>query len=272
MWLLMLPILSLFAVGFLLPLLNVARFAFDEFSSADGQVSAWSLDQFVLVFTTDLYRDLLLRTFGLALATTLISIMLCYPLAIAVTRGPRRLRAPLMAVIMMPLLTSVVVKTFGWSVLLSGGGVLQRTLDALGVPVQLMFTSVGVTIGMIHTYMPFMALSLIAAMSVIDRRTEEAATSLGSRPLGVFFKVTFPQTMNGLAAGTVLTFVTSMSALVTPQLLGGGKVSTIVTVIFSQATTAQNWPLASALGAVLLVVTFLILSVHLLVVRRVVDS
>lgn len=271
-WLLLLPMLTLFGVGFVLPLLNVGRFAFDEFSSADGQVSAWSFSQFAKVLTDDLYRELLGRTFVLALITTLISIVLCYPLAIAVTRGPRRLRAPLMAIIMMPLMVSVVVKTFGWSVLLSGEGVLQGAVDTLGIPVRLLFSPTGVTIGLVHTYMPFMALSLIAAMSAIDRRSEEAATSLGSTPVGVFFKVTLPQTLHGLAAGTVLTFVTSMSALVTPQLLGGGKVSTLVTAIYSQATSAQNWPLASALGVVLLAATFVVLSIHALVVRRAVED
>lgn len=271
-WLLLSPMLTLFAVGFALPLVNVARFAFDKFSSAEGQVSAWSFDQLAIVFTDDLYRELLGRTFFLALLTTLISIVLCYPLAIAVTRGPRRLRAPLMAIILMPLMVSVVVKTFGWSVLLSGDGVLQGAVDAVGLPTRLLFSQTGVTIGLVHTYMPFMALSLIAALSSIDRRSEEAATSLGSNPVGVFFKVTFPQTLNGLAAGTVLTFVTSMSALVTPQLLGGGKVSTLVTAIYSQATSAQNWPLASALGLVLLAATFVILSVHALVVRRAVED
>lgn len=267
-WLLLLPMLALFVVGFAAPLLNVARFAFDEFRASRGQIPAWSLDQLTLVFTTDLYRELMLRTFGLALATTLISIVLCYPLAIAVARGPRWARAPLMAVVLMPLMTSVVVKTFGWTVLLGAESVLQQTLDSLGVPVQLLFTPVGVVIGLVHTYMPFMALSLIAAVTAIDRRTEEAATSLGSTSIGVFFKVTLPQTMNGLAAGTVLTFVTSMSALVTPQLLGGGKVSTIVTAIYSQATAGQNWPLASALGLVLLGITLAILSLHTVVMRR----
>lgn len=268
-WGLLLPMLALFAVGFVLPILNVARFAFDRFSTAGGQVGSWSLQQLSIAFTTEIYQELLTRTFLLAFVTTVVSMFLGYPLAIAVTRGPRRLRPALMAVVLMPLMVSVVVKTFGWSVLFSSEGVLQQTLDGLGVPVHLLFSPVGVTIGLVHTYMPFMVLSLVTAMSAVDRRTEEAASSLGSRPVGVFFKVTFPQTVNGLAAGSVLTFVTSMSALVTPQILGGGKVGTIVTAIYSQATTAQNWPLASALGLVLLAATLVILSVYSLVVRRV---
>jgi len=262
MWLLLAPALALFAVGFAYPLLNVARFAFDRFTSAGGQVPAWSLEQFTDVIGTPVYRDLMLRTFMLALATTAVSIVLSYPLAIAVTRGPRRLRGVLMAVILLPLMTSVVVKTFAWSVLLGSGGSLQKGLNAIGIPLKLLFTPIGVTIGMVHTYMPFMVLSLIASISAIDRSTEEAAMSLGSKPVGVFFKVVLPQTLNGLAAGTVLTFVTSMSALVIPQLLGGGKVNTIVTAIYEQATSAQNWPLASALGLVLLLATFLILTIH----------
>ncbi|WGW11479.1 ABC transporter permease [Saxibacter everestensis] len=269
MWLLLLPMLVVFAAGFALPLLNVARFSLDRFDAAQGgQVPAWSMEQFLAVFSNELYRELIFRTFGLALATTLISIVLCYPLALAVTRGPRRLRGILMAVVMTPLMVSVVVKTFGWSVLLSGDGILQQALNATGLDIRLLFTPVGVTIGLVHTYMPFMALSLIAALAAIDRRTEEAATSLGSPPFKVFLKVTLPQTVNGLAAGSVLTFVTSMSALVTPQLLGGGRVSTIVTAIYDQATSGQNWPLASALGVVLLIITFIMLSLQALAVRR----
>lgn len=266
--LLLAPLLLVFAFGFAYPLLTVGRFAFDRFESAVGQIPAWSVEQFSTVLGSELYRELLVRTLLLALVTTLVSIVICYPLALAITRGPRRLRGILMALTLMPMLTSVVVKTFGWMVLLSREGFLQRTLDALGLPVQLLFTPVGVVIGLVHTYMPFMALSLVAALARVDRRTEEAATSLGSGPVGVFFKVTLPQTRHGLAAGMVLTFVTSMSALVTPQLLGGGRVSTLVTVIYSQATSVQNWPLASALGLVLLTITFLVLLLNSVVVGR----
>ena len=141
----------------------------------------------------------------------------------------------------MPMLTSVVVKTFGWSVMLSSTGPVQQALNAIGLEdVRLLFTPVGVTIGLVHTYFPFMVLSLITSISAIDRRTEEAAQSLGSGPLRVFWMITLPQSLEGLLAGAALTFVTSMSALVTPQLLGGGKVTTIVTVIFQQATVAQT--------------------------------
>ncbi|WP_109474604.1 ABC transporter permease [Ornithinimicrobium cavernae] len=266
--LLLTPLLLVFAFGFAYPLLTVGRFAFDRFESAVGQIPAWSTEQFSAILGTEVYRDLLVRTLLLALVTTLVSILICYPLALAITRGPRRLRGILMALTLMPMLTSVVVKTFGWTVLLSREGFLQGVLDSLGIPVQLLFTPLGVVIGLVHTYMPFMALSLVAALARIDRRTEEAATSLGSGPLGVFFKVTLPQTRNGLAAGMVLTFVTSMSALVTPQLLGGGRVNTLVTVIYTQATSAQNWPLASALGLVLLAITFLILLLNSVVMGR----
>jgi putative spermidine/putrescine transport system permease protein len=266
--LLLSPLLLVFAVGFAYPLLTVGRFAFDRFESGVGQIPAWSGEQFSTILGTEVYRELLVRTLLLALVTTLLSILICYPLALGITRGPRRLRGILLALTLMPMLTSVVVKTFGWTVLLSREGVLQGVLDTLGIPVQLLFTPVGVVIGLVHTYMPFMALSLVAALARIDRRTEEAATSLGSGALGVFFKITLPQTLHGLAAGVVLTFVTSMSALVTPQLLGGGRVNTLVTVIYTQAISAQNWPLASALGLVLLVITFLVLLLNSLVVSR----
>jgi putative spermidine/putrescine transport system permease protein len=265
---LLLPLGVLFALGFAIPLLTVAKFSLDSYSADTGQVSGWSFAQFQHVFSTPLLRDLMLRTFGLSLITTAISVLLSYPLAIAITRGPSRVRGALMAVVLMPLMISVVVKTFGWTVLLGSSALPQRILDGLHIPVKLLFTQVGVMIGLVHTYMPFMVLSLVASLAAMDRRTEEAAASLGSGPWRVFRTVTFPQTLNGLAAGSVLTFAASLSALVTPQLLGGGKVSTIVTTIYDQATSAQNFPLASALGIVLLLLTMVIMFAQASVVRR----
>lgn len=262
--LLILPLAAVFVVGFVLPLVFIARYSF-----ADQAGGGWSLDQFATIAVTPQYLTLIGRTLLLALVATVLAAIISYPLALAVVRGPRRLRGIFLVATTMPMLTSVVVKTFGWSVLLSGTGPVQGFLDAIGLDsVRLMFTPLGVVIGLTHTYFPFLALSLIAAVGAIDRRTEEAALSLGSHPFGVFWKVTFPQSLDGLAAGAGLTFVMSMSALVTPQLLGGGQVTTIVTVIYQQATAGQNWPLASALGAVLLVLTFIILSIQAWAVRR----
>lgn len=263
--LLLLPLSLVFVAGFALPMLFIARYSF-----ADASGEGWSLAAFVTVATTPQYLSLIGRTLFFAFTATVLAAVISYPLALAVVRGPRRARGLFFVATTMPLLTSVVVKTFGWSVLLSGTGPVQGLLDAVGLDdVRLMFTPLGVIIGLTHTYFPFLALSLIAAIGAIDRRTEEAALSLGSHPFGVFWKVTFPQSLNGLAAGAGLTFVMSMSALVTPQLLGGGQVTTIVTVIYQQATVGQNWPLASALGVILLALTLLILSFQAWAVRRV---
>lgn len=264
--LLLLPLSVVFIVGFVLPMIFIARYSF-----ADTLGEGWNIAAFATVATTPQYLSLIGRTLLLALASTVLAAVISYPLALAAVRGPRRIiRNMFLIATTLPLLTSVVVKTFGWSVLLSGTGPVQGALDAIGFEsVRLMFTPLGVIIGLTHTYFPFLALSLIAAIGAIDRRTEEAALSLGSHPFGVFWKVTFPQSLNGLASGAGLTFVMSMSALVTPQLLGGGRVTTIVTVIYQQATAGQDWPLASALGIVLLALTFLILSLQAWAVRRV---
>jgi putative spermidine/putrescine transport system permease protein len=268
-WLPLMPLACLFIIGFALPMITVFRFSFDQFDSATGlQVPAWSLEHLTTVLTSPLYHSLIIRTLSMAAITTLMAALLSYPLAHLIHRGPRSLRGLLLAVVLTPMMVSVVVKTFGWTVLLSSGGMLQTLISALGIPVQLLYTPTGVVIGLIHSYMPFMAMSIIASYGRTDPRLEDAARSLGSTPLGAFFRITLPQTYPGLVAGSVLTFVTSMSALVTPQLLGGGKVSTIVTSIYDQAMTAQNWPLASALGIVLMLLTTLILSIQV-VFRRV---
>lgn len=262
--LLLLPLGVIFVVGFLLPLIMLLSYAFQ---ARDG---AFSLGAFATIIQTPQYATLIGRTLLLSFITVLCSALIGYPIALAIVRGPRSIRGLLLAVVTMPMLTSVVVKTFGWSVMLSSTGPVQQALNAIGLEdVRLLFTPVGVTIGLVHTYFPFMVLSLITSISAIDRRTEEAAQSLGSGPLRVFWMITLPQSLEGLLAGAALTFVTSMSALVTPQLLGGGKVTTIVTVIFQQATVAQNWSLAAALGVVLLILTLVILFLQTMAVRRV---
>lgn len=257
--LLLLPLLIVFALGFVIPLATIARFSFDV---SDGQQAAWGLSEYSDVLSSGSDRSAILRTFMFAGITAAISAFLAYPIGIAITRGPRWARMPLIAVVLMPLLVSVVVKTFGWTVLLSATSFPQRWLNELHVPVQLLFSNTGVVIGLVHTFMPFMALSVVAALASVDRSTEEAALSLGSSPLRAFFTVTFPQTIAGLVAGSVLTFSVSMSALVTPQLLGGGRVSTVVTVIYRQVTSGQNFPRAAALGILLLVTTLMIMFAH----------
>ncbi|KUF05779.1 hypothetical protein AUL38_15495 [Leucobacter sp. G161] len=258
------PLGVIFVIGFVLPLVLLLRYAFQ---APDG---AFSVDAFATILQTPQYAALIGRTLLLSLITVVCSALIGYPMALAIVRGPRSIRGLLLAVVTMPMLTSVVVKTFGWSVMLSSTGPVQQALNAIGLDgVRLLFTPVGVTIGLVHTYFPFMVLSLITSIAAIDRRTEEAAQSLGSGPLRVFWLITLPQSLEGLLAGAALTFVTSMSALVTPQLLGGGKVTTIVTVIFQQATVAQNWSLAAALGIVLLVITLMILLLQTMAVRRV---
>lgn len=258
-FILLIPLLGLFSIGFLVPLGTVAKFSLDEFKAGVGQVSAWGLSQYTTALTSPTDTAAIGRTLMFALVTAVISTVLCYPLAVAITRGPRWARLPLTAVVLMPLLVSVVVKTFGWQILLGSSAFPQRILDALGIPIKLLFSNTGVIIGLVHTYMPFMALSLIAALAAIDHRTEEAARSLGSSPLRVFFTITFPQSVNGLVAGFVLTFAASMSALVTPQLLGGGRVATVVTNIYRQIETVQNFPYGAALGILLLIATLVLL-------------
>lgn len=262
--LLLLPLAAIFVLGFVLPLGFLLSYAFQ---SPDG---AFTLESFATIFQTPQYAALIGRTLMLSLVTVLCSAVIGYPLALAIVRGPRAMRGLLLAIVTMPMLTSVVVKTFGWSVMLSSTGPVQQALNTIGLSdVRLLFTPIGVTIGLVHTYFPFMVLSLISSIAAIDRRTEEAAQSLGSGPLRVFWMITLPQSIEGLMAGAALTFVTSMSALVTPQLLGGGRVTTIVTVIFQQATAGQNWSLAAALGVVLLLLTLIILFLQTLAVRRV---
>jgi ABC-type spermidine/putrescine transport system permease subunit I len=209
-----------------------------------------------------LYRDALLRTFRLSLTVTLVCLILGYPVAyvLARTRGWRG--QLLLALVVAPFWISVLARSFSWMVLLQRQGIVNRLLLTLGVvrePVPLVYNEVGVHVGMVHVLLPYMILSLYGAMRAIDPALLRAAAGLGATEWQAFRRVWWPLSRPGVAAGSLLLFVVALGFFVTPALLGGGKVTTLAMLIEAHVSQAQDWPLAAALGLVLLVATLLAL-------------
>jgi putative spermidine/putrescine transport system permease protein len=205
------------------------------------------------------YLEVIWTTIRIGLLTTLIALAIGYPLAHWMARIKSRAgHALLLMAVLAPMLTGIVVRTFAWMTLLSDKGVINQTLISFGLitqPLKLMYNETGIVIGLVHIYVPFMVLTLTGVIGRIDERLEQAAENLGASPLRAFLEVTLPLSLPGVLAGSLLVFALSISAYVTPILLGGFQVMTLPILIYQQISANFNVSFAAALGMVLLIVS-----------------
>ena len=253
-----LPLLVFLGVVFIVPITRVLLWGVaPSMAPAGGTGAPWHE-----LLTTPLYRAALLRTFRLSLTVTLACLILGYPIAYALARARGWRQQLLLALVVAPFWISVLARSFTWMVLLQRQGVVNRLLLALGLvrePVPLIYNEVGVHIGMIHVLLPYMILSLYGAMRGLDPGLLRAAAGLGATEWQAFRRIWWPLSRPGVAAGCLLLFVVALGFFITPALLGGGKVTTLAMLIEAHVTQAQDWPLASALGLVLLIATVIAL-------------
>ena len=228
---------------------------------------AFSLSSYGKLLGTSVYAKVFANTFEISATVTLLALVLGYPLAfVLATAGPRVSRLMLGAIIV-PLWTSVLVRTYAWMVLLGRRGLVNEGLQSLGLldaPLPLLYNRLGVTIGMVHVLLPFMVLPIYSVMKGIDVDLLKAAQNLGANRRQAFLRVYLPLSLSGLATGCLLVFVTALGFFVTPALLGGRGDMMIAMLIDSQISQLLDWGLGAALAVVLFAVTAGIL----LVVQR----
>ena len=250
--LLIAPLLLVLTGFFLVPVLMLLPTSFGVYEPGAGLVNgAWSLKNYSQIVNDDYYREVIWRTLGLGLSVTLICLLLGYPLAYLIARGPERWRVPLILLVIFPMLLNLVVRSFGWIALLANRGLINNLLMQLGVigtPVKLLFNFIGLFIGLTHIYLPFMVLMLVAAIRNVPRDVESAAATLGSSRAHVFMAVTLPLSASGILAGSILVFVLTISALVTPRMLGGPTYQVMATLIYDEYMQLLDWPSGSALS------------------------
>lgn len=258
------PQALLFFTFFLIPLVFIAL---TSVMTKDGGVTASNYVTFLL---DSFNRDVIVRTLAIGTATTILTLILGYPLARAITRGSRATRWFLSGMVFFPLLTSSVVRSFGWLVLLGNNGLLNNFLHFIGLPpVHLIFNAYGVTIALAQVLLPFMVLNLVSAMANVDPAIEEAASTLGSSSPRRFFRVTLPMLVPGILSGSLLVFAISISSFVTPALVGGPRTTVMATLIYTSAMQTGNLGLASACSLILLVLTFLIVMTYYRILQSV---
>jgi putative spermidine/putrescine transport system permease protein len=205
------------------------------------------------------YLSIFLRTLWIALATTIACTLIGVPEAWFLARLSPRWRGPCLLAVLGPLLISVVVRTVGWTILLSRDGLINQALGALHLgltPFDLLFTVPGVVVALVHVMAPFMVIAVWTALGGVDPATENAAVSLGASSFTVFFRVVLPQVMPGVLSGSLIVFSLSASAFATPALIGGRRLKVAATAIYDEFLVTLNWPLGAAI-AVLLVAAVL---------------
>jgi ABC-type spermidine/putrescine transport system permease subunit I len=217
-----------------------------------------------------LYLTVIGITFSIALATTFICLILSYPVAYLLSTSGAFVTAVGFVCVLLPFWTSLLVRTYAWLALLGRNGVINRLLLEWGVisePMRLLYNFGGVLVGMVHVLLPYMIFPIYAAMVRIDRDLLLAAEGLGAGPVSIFWRIYLPLTLPGVFAGCALVFILSLSAFVTPALLGGGRVIMIANIIQTEVSQFLNWPFASALSAIVLVSAVLVYAAFELLTR-----
>ena len=209
--------------------------------------------------------DIMLRTFWIAAMVTLICVLIGYPYAILLASSNGWVKNVLFMAVLLPLWTSLLVRTAAWFILLQDQGLINDALQGLGIinePLHLIFNRVGVVISMTHVLLPFMVLPIYSVLKTIPGNLMPAASSLGAAPWKAFLKVLLPLSFRGILSGMLLVFMTSIGYYITPALIGGAGDQMISSIIAYYATGAANWGMAGALGVILLVVCLVLFTVY----------
>jgi len=251
--LLALPAYAYLLVFFAFPLIIVVVYSFATRNVRGAtELSGWNLDSYARL-GDELIRTIVLRSAGLALLTTVICLVLAYPFAyFAATRRPV-VRNLMLVFVMIPFWSNFLVRNYAWRVLLGNDGPFSQLTELLGLgETRILFTPTAVVLGLVYGFLPFMILPLYASIERMDWSLLEASRDLGATGMQTFRRITLPLSMPGVIAGSILVFIPSLGAYVTPEILGGAKTTLLGSYIVSQFLEARNWPVGAATSTVLM--------------------
>ena len=254
---------------FLVPFLIVLKISLSDLALAippytptlkDGlgtMVKAFDFENFAFLASDDLYWKAYLSSLQIALISTILALLVGYPMAYGMARAPEEWRPTLMMLIILPFWTSFLIRVYAWVGILSNEGFLNQFLMWIGIindPLTILNTNTAVYIGIVYTYLPFMILPIYAALDRLDESLIEAAEDLGCSRTQAFWLVTIPLSRNGIIAGCFLVFIPALGEFVIPSLLGGSGTLMIGKVLFEEFFNNRDWPVASAVAVVLLLI------------------
>lgn len=247
-----LPAALFAAIVFLVP---VALLLSEGFRSAES----WTISAYIDFFAEPLNRAVFLRTLKLGLVVTVAAAVIGYATAYAIISLPPGTKGRMIGLVVLPLMISPVARTYAWIVILGRTGIVNQGLMLFGLtdePLRILFTETAVFIGLLQLFLPLMVISLISALENLPRDAVPAARVLGANWFQVFWKVILPLTREGLVVGGTLVFTGSMTAYITPAILGGSKVLMLETLLYQQVTVANNFVSASVIAFILIVMSF----------------
>ena len=259
---LLLPSSLFLAVFFALPALGLVSYSFLT-QSPEGTVGLpITLDHYRHFFGTPLYSRVLLITLRISLCTTGVAVLLAYPVALVMSRSAPFVGRVITMIVIAPLIVSVVVRTYGWELILGNGptGILNWVLLATGLakaPVKLLYSETAVVIGSLHVFFPLMVLPLSSALGKIDPRLEDAARTLGAGSWRIFRRITLPLSLPGLAVGCGLVFSLTAGSFVTPAILGGTGAQMLGMLVDQQILVVYDWPFGATVATVLVAIVLI---------------
>ena len=259
------PITVLYVLFLLAPISFFLLMSVFRYSPMELYEPALTGENFARLLGEDYYRAIILRTLKIAGLTALFSLLLGYPLAYFLARTRSVWRGVLMFLVIAPLMTGVIVRTYGWIVLLGAQGTVNTTLLWLGLvdrPVKILETELAVLIALVHILMPYMVFPLFSSLAAQDPNVEKAAATLGAGRWRTFFEVTLPLSRSGILMGSALVFTLTAGAVVTPALLGGKNVQMLGQTIYDLVLSTLNWPFASAVASILVLCQFSIIFLY----------
>ncbi|HMB48510.1 MAG TPA: ABC transporter permease subunit [Afifellaceae bacterium] len=233
------------------------RPAFSGLDQVFEKIGQFSVDNYVWLTEDALYFNAYISSIRIAFFSTLITLIIGYPLAYAVARASSSLRPLLLMMVILPFWTSFLIRVYAWIGILKQEGLLNQLLLWLGVisePLGILNTDVAVYIGIVYSYLPFMVLPLYAALERMDRSLLEAAADLGAPPVMSFWQITLPLSLPGIIAGSLLVFIPAVGEFVIPDLLGGSTTLMIGKTLWVEFFSNRDWPVASAAAIILLLV------------------
>lgn len=269
-FLLILPAFILLGVFFVIPYLNLLFMSFMTHTPSATYLREFTFENYEETLRDPFIWKVTWQTLRFGFLTTLATLVLSYPLAYHMARADSRIKGLLMIMLLAPLLVGIVIRSYGWMIILADNGLINQLASELNIgPFSLMYNKTGVMIGLIHIYMPFMVLSILGSLQGVDPDLERAARSMGAGSWKTLLRVTWPLSLPGVTSGAVLVFVLTVSAYVTPSLLGGYRVLTVPLLVVQTVQELFNWPLGSALALVFFVITIAIVGIYLKLMDRV---
>jgi putative spermidine/putrescine transport system permease protein len=264
---LVLPLAALFVAFFIAPLCVLIALSL----SADANIAAFTSANYVKFFTDSFNYSILFETLLLGLKATLVCLIFGFPIAWTCARAGARLQSVIVFLVILPILTSVVVRTFAWIVILGRQGVINQVALGLGLtdePIRLLFTEPGVMMVLAQVQMPLMVLPILTVLSKMDPNLADASRVLGAGEWRTLWRITVPLSLPGVIAGSILVYTACITAFVTQTLIGGARLIYMPLHIYQQAIGANNWPFAAALSVIFMVAVLIIVGILGTVARR----